>query len=440
MTLPTPMSRRSMLGLVGLSAGATALGASGCGGGGSGETPSKANAEIDIWCLQDEVQNKVQTGALTRYNATATGKAKITPFEGEAYGQKLQVAMGSPNQPDVFFNWGGASIRRFVENDLLVDLTPMLDSDPAFRDRFLKPVLDAGKIGDKFYGIPNRGMQPVVLYHNQAVFDRAGVKQLPQTWQETLTLVDKFKAIGVTPFAVAGGQTWTLLMWLEYFAERIGGPQVFGAIAAGDKEGWRHPAMQQALTAITDLVKRDGFASNFASVGYETGGAGTLFAQGKAAMHLMGTWEYTNQLNEQPAFAGKDLRWNTFPAWEGGAGDPKAVVGNPTNYFSITKRSDNVDGAKAFLKQMADDAYVTDWVTNGDVPAIAGIEAALGKSKNAAFGTFAYNMVREAPTFQLSWDQAIDSRYSEPMLTNLQKVFLGRLDPKGYADAMAAIK
>lgn len=441
MTLPTPLSRRSLLGLAGMGAGATLLGAGGCGGdgGGSGQSGTVTAAEIDVWCLQDEVQNRVQTGALTRYNTTAKGKAKLTPFEGKAYGQKLRVAMGTPNQPDILFNWGGASIRQFVQNDLLVDLTPMLDAEPALKAKFLKPVLDAGKIDDKYYGIPNRGMQPVVLYYNQQVFDRAGVKELPGTWQETLALVDRFKAAGVTPFAVAGNQTWTLLMWLEYLAERIGGPTVFATIASGDKQGWRDPAMAQAIDAITDLVSKGGFASNFASVGYETGGAGTLFAQGKAAMHLMGTWEYTNQLNEQPAFAKDGLRWSNFPAFEGGKGDPKAVVGNPTNYFSITRRSDNVEGAKEFLKQMADDTYVEDWVNSGDVPAIAGIEAKLAKSKNAEFGSFVYSMVQDAPSFQLSWDQAIESKYSQPMLTNLQKVFLGQLDAKGFADAMVAI-
>jgi xylobiose transport system substrate-binding protein len=426
-----------LLGLAGLGAGALALGTAGCGGGQGASNPA---AEIDIWCLKDTVQNKIQQAAIDRYNATAKGKAKITAYDNDPYKQKLRIAMGSPQQPDVFFNWGGASIRQYVQNNLLVDLTPLLVSDPAFKSRFLASVLDAGKIGDKYYGIPNRGMQPVILFYSQQALDKAKVSAPPTTWAELLSQVDKFKAAGITPFALAGSQPWTLLMWLEYLTDRIGGPAVFGNIAAGNKDGWRDPAVTQALNAIIDLGKRGGFDSNFASVGYDGDvGAGTLFAQGKAAMHLMGSWEYTAQLDQHPAFVKDALRWAAFPAFGGGKGNPTAVVGNPTNYFSVTRRSDNVDAAKQFLKVMASDAYIDDWIANGDVPAIAGIENKIAQSKNAQFGSFVYKMVQDASSFELSWDQAIDNKYAQPMLTNLQKVFLGQLDAKGFADAMVAI-
>jgi xylobiose transport system substrate-binding protein len=427
-----------LLGLAGLGAGALALGTTGCGSGGQGAR--NAAAEIDVWCLKDTVQNKVQQAAIDRFNATAKGKAKITAYDNDPYKQKLRIAMGSPQQPDVFFNWGGGSIRQYVQNGMLVDLTPMLDGDPAFKSKFIPSVLDAGKIGDKYYGIPNRGMQPVIMFYSQQALDKAKVSAPPATWSELLSQVDRFKAAGIAPFALAGSQAWTLLMWLEYLVDRIGGPAVFGGIAAGDRNGWRSPAITQSLNAIIDLVKRGGFDSNFASVNYDGDvGAGTLFAQGKAAMHLMGSWEYTAQLDQHPAFVKDALRFAAFPAFEGGKGDPKAVVGNPTNYFSITKRSDNVDGAKEFLKAMASDAYVDDWIANGDVPAITGLESKIAQSKNAQFGSFAYKMVQDATSFQLSWDQAIENKYAQPMLTNLQKVFLGQLDAKGFVDAMVAI-
>jgi xylobiose transport system substrate-binding protein len=156
-------------------------------------------------------------------------------------------------------------------------------------------------------------------------------------------------------------------------------------------------------------------------------------------MHLMGSWEYTAQLDQHPAFVKDALRWAAFPAFEGGKGNPTSVVGNPTNYFSIAKRSDNVDAAKEFLKVMASDAYIDDWIANGDVPAIAGIESKLAQSKNGQFGSFVYKVVQDASSFELSWDQAIDNKYAQPMLTNLQKVFLGQTDAKGFVDAMVAI-
>lgn len=439
MNIPsTPISRRSLLSLAGACAGATALGGtSACGNDDGSDNP-------EIWVLQDPVQNKVQQAAVDRFNQTntASNSADITlnPYQSTSYTDKLRVSMGSTNQPDIFFNWGGGSIRSYVQSDLLVDLTDTLAQDPTFKAKFLPAVLDAGTLDGKYYGIPLRGMQPVILYYHKEIFAQVGATP-PTTWQETLSLVDTFKGAGITPFALAGSQGWPELMWLECLTDRFGGPDVFNTIASGDKNAWGHTAITQALDTIIDLVDRGGFGTNFSSVNYDSAGASTVFATGKAAMHLMGTWEYTNQLDQQPDFAKNNLTWTSFPTVEGGAGDPRAIVGNPTNYFSITKQSKYVDECIAFLKQeMASDDYVNDWIVNGDVPPVADIADRMQNSANPEFASYVYNMVNQAPTFQLSWDQAIDSKYSEPMLTNLQKIFLGELDSKGYVSAMEALQ
>ena len=41
--------------------------------------------------------------------------------------------MGSPNPPDVFFNWGGGNLAQFVKAGNVVDLTP--DDAPETRTR-----------------------------------------------------------------------------------------------------------------------------------------------------------------------------------------------------------------------------------------------------------------------------------------------------------------
>lgn len=434
------LSRRSLLGIAGAGAGAMLLGAAGCSDDDNGGGGPNAGGQLDIWVLQDVAQNEVQNGAVSRFNAANKAQAKITPFANDAYRDRLRVAMGSRTQPDIFFNWGSGSIREYVEADLLVDLTPALEADPAFKAKWIPSVLESGKIGDKFYGIPNRGMQPVILFYNRDVLKRINATEPPSTWSEMLSFVDELKGAGITPFAVAGSQTWTLLMWLEYFVDRIGGPEPFRRVANGDSEGWKDPAFASAIDKIRELVDRGGFASNFASVGYETGGAGTLFAQGKAAMHLMGSWEYTNQVREQPKFAQTALGFTNFPQVDGGSGDPKAIVGNPTNYFSVTKSSDNVDACIAFLKEMASDAYVDHYIEKGDVPAVADIESRFDKSPSPEFARFVYKMVTEAPSFQLSWDQAVDNRIAGPMLANLKKVFLKQLDATGFVNAMLKVK
>lgn len=427
------LPRRSFLGLLGAAGAGVGLGGmTACG---TDATSGGGGDAFQVWVLQEENQQIAHKGSIERFNAKSDVKARLVATPNDGYTDKLHVSMGSANKPDVFYNWGGGSIRTYARQDMLVDLTPHFDKDKAWKDSFLPSVLDAGKIDGKYYGVPARGMQPIILFYNKAVFADLGV-QPPKTWTELLAVVDRAKAGGIIPFALAGGDAWTELVWPEYLVDRIGGPEVFNNIAAGKKDAWKDPAITKAIDMIRDLVQRGGFGDSYASVRWDGAGASTLIAQGKAAMHLMGSWEYTNQVTDQPEYAKNDQGFTDFPTVEGGAGDPKAIVGNPTNYFSVTKDSKHVDAAIEYLKQeMSSDAYVDKWLEMGDVPAVSGLESRMDKAADPAFAKMVYDMVNQAPTFQLSWDQAVERAQAQPMLDALQKVFLGEMDAAGFVKA-----
>jgi ABC-type glycerol-3-phosphate transport system substrate-binding protein len=411
---------------------ALATGVAACGSSGPADS---ASGEVHVWALQDAAQQKFQEPAVEAFNKASKTDAKLETFQNNVYTDKLRVAMGSPNAPDVFFNWGGGSIATYVENGQLADLTPFLEENPDLKDAFLPSVLDAGKIDGKYYGVPLRGMQPVLLFYNEAVFEKIGAEP-PKTWDDVEALVPKLKGEGITPFALGAADAWTDLMWLEYLTDRIGGQQPFLNILEGKPGAWSDPAITRALTEIRSLIDSGGFGTKYNSVGYGNAQASTLLAQGKAAMHLMGTWEYTNQLDQQEEFAKQDLGYTTFPIVEGGEGDPAAVVGNPTNYFSVNQKSKNRDAATEFLKQMSTDGYVRDLIAGGDVPAIQGIEDELRKAPNAQFSLDVYDMVQKAPTFTLSWDQAVDSKESQAMIENLQRFFAKQIGVKEFQQNM----
>ncbi|MFE7757775.1 extracellular solute-binding protein [Streptomyces sp. NPDC057418] len=380
---------------------------------------------------------KVQQAAVDSFNKTSDVKVKLVSVPGTDYVNKLRSSMGSPSAPDVFFNWGGGSIKPYVDSKDLVDLTSTVKKDATLKDGFLPSVMTAGSLDGKIYGVPMRGMQPVMLFYNKTLFAEHKL-QVPRTWEDLQKAITTFKAAGITPFALGGSDKWPELMWMEYLLDRIGGPEVFQRIQNGDTDGWGDPAVLRTAQTVRELIDDGAFGKNFHSVDYGNGGAPTLLNKGKAAMHLMGSWEYSTQLGKAPEFARNDLGWTAFPTVAGGVGDPANVVGNPTNYWSVNARTKHKDTAIAFLRTMASKTYAQALVDNGDIPTTSDAASMLSTSPNPEFANDQYQLVQKAPSFTLSWDQALEARYATPLLTEISKLFAGTTTPEKFVEAMKA--
>ncbi|RPK72809.1 Multiple sugar-binding protein precursor [Streptomyces sp. ADI97-07] len=406
----------------------------GCGSGGSGG----GGGSITAYVYGDDAV-KVQQAAVDSFNKTSDVKVKLVSVPGTDYVNKLRSSMGSPSAPDIFFNWGGGSIKPYVDSKDLVDLTSTVKNDATLKDGFLPSIMTAGSLDGKIYGVPMRGMQPVMLFYNKSLFAEHKL-QVPKTWEDLQKAITTFKAAGIIPFALGGADKWPELMWMEYLLDRIGGPEVFRKIQNGDTDGWGDPAVLKTAQTVKELIDDGAFGKNFNSVDYGNGGAPTLLNKGKAAMHLMGSWEYSTQLGKAPEFAEKDLGWTAFPTVAGGVGDPANVVGNPTNYWSVNARTKHKDTAIAFLKTMASKTYAQAVVDNGDIPTTSNAASLLSSSPNPEFANDQYQMVQEAPSFTLSWDQALEAQYATPMLTEISKLFAGTTTPEKFVEAMKATR
>ncbi|WP_219413042.1 extracellular solute-binding protein [Pseudonocardia nigra] len=425
-----------------LTAGAVALtltAAAACGtagpagaGGGSGE--------LALWTLENEGINAVQQAAVDAFNQGEGADIELSTYVNDPYKAALQTAIGSPNASDIFYNWGGGNLQGYVDAGQVADLTAALDANPEVRDAFLPSVLDVGTIDGQVYGIPMQGVQPVSFFYNKDVFAAAGIAEFPRTWTEFLDVIERLKAAGIQPIALAGSQPWTELMYLEYLLDRVGGPEKFQAIVDGTPGAWSDPAVVTSLQMIRELVDRGAFGTNFAAVNYDNQGSQALLTSGRAAMELMGSWEVTSLNDNFPDFleAGT-LGWADFPAVESGTGNPANIVGNPSNFYSVTSSSSDVDAATRFLMEhMTSDAYVQGMIDVGQVPAIEGLEEEVAVGEFADFNSYVYETVQNAPTFTQSWDQALPADVAQAMLTNLSQVFLGQITPEEFGAAMEA--
>lgn len=389
-----------------------------------------------VWALTGG-DEKAYRESIAEYDAAhPDAKATLQLFQNDPYKQKLLVALGAGNGPDVFFGWGGGILESYVDAGDVVDLTPRLAADPSWKGRYLPSILPAVTFHGKIYGVPANGMQPIVVFYNKKVLQEAGV-QPPRTFEDILAMAPKLKAKGKAALTLGGASKWTYLMYEEYLVDRLGGPQPFQDVLAGKPGAWSNPAVIQANTLIQQLVKADVFVKGFTGISYDTGQSTALLYTGKAAMQLMGTWDYPSMLGSQAEFVQNDLGWMAFPSVQAGKGNPADIVGGPANFYSVNAKGKHVDAGVEFLRTaVLSPRNVQTLIDNGSVPPVTGLEAQIAKAPHADWLSFVYDLVKKAPSFQLSWDQALRPAQADALLTNLDRLFLMQITPQQFSDNM----
>jgi raffinose/stachyose/melibiose transport system substrate-binding protein len=362
--------------------------------------------------------------------ATAFDKAhpgdtvNIKFVQNDAYKQQIQDAMTAGNEPQIFWTWGGGPLQQDIKAGKVTPLTTSSDLSSSYLSEFLPSSLGAVTVNGNVYGIPVEGTQPVYFFYNKTVFSKYNLT-FPATWAQLLSDVAVFKSHGVAPISLAGGASWTDLMYLEYLADRIGGPSVADALQSNQPNAWSNPAVTEALTDVQSLIKAGAFQTGYTSL-QDNGTNDALVYTGKAAMQLMGDWDISSILGEDASFISSgDLGMAPFPTVADGTGNAADLAGNTASYVSISTDATSAQTAVAkefFQDELASSSYAQAEVAAGEVPVTSG--AASDFSGNlASFDTTIYNDVQKAPSFQYSWDQATTPGVSAEMLTDLSKIF-----------------
>lgn len=404
---------------------------SGCSASGSGVAK---DGPATLWALTGD-QSTVVEPAVTAWNKDHPDqKINAQYFANDAYKTKIRTAVGADQAPTIIYSWAGGTLDSYVKAGKVADLT---DDVASVQDKYNKSVFDLGVVDGKTYAVPMDPSYPVVLYFNKDVLQQAGVEQ-PQTWDELLVAVKKLKAAGVLPVALAGGSKWPLLMWEEYLVDRVAGPEAFKAVENGEKDAWSDPGIIKANTMLQQLVDAGAFGDSFNSVVADSNADAALLYTGKAGMLLQGAWAYGTFQTSAADFTKSDLAYANFPAVDGGKGDPKNIVGNVSGYFSVSANASDEQKKTAIdylTKGTFDDEYTQRLLKNGQVPPVTGIADSISGGSDSFVGKTS-SLIDQAPSFQMSWDQALSSAQATALLTNLDKLFSKQITPEQFSDAM----
>lgn len=432
------LSRRSALGAA---AGLSALSLAACGTSGPGGSGSGGADSAGYWALSGEPNETITEDTVTAFNELGKGSIELTFFQNDAYKQKIRTAIGAGEAPAVITGWGGGGLRTYAEEEQVDDLTDWLGENTDVKDRFIESVWAAATVDEQVYAMPTGAAQPIILFHNKTVLEDIGA-EAPESWEDLLGAIEKAHSAGVAPISLAGQSRWTSMMWLEYLLDRVGGPDVFARIAAGEPDSWLDDAVVEMGKKVEELLEAKAFVEGFESMAADSNTDQALMWSDKAALMLHGGWTYGGMKSGGGSFVQDGrLGYGPFPTIEGGKGELTNLVGNPAGYVSLssTATDEQKTVAKAFFAEgLMTDAVSEALIESGSVPVVKGQDEALAASDDADYLQWVYTSMQDAPSFTQSWDQALQPTAAEELLVNTEQLFLGKLSPEQFAENMNA--
>jgi raffinose/stachyose/melibiose transport system substrate-binding protein len=423
-----------------LSVGLTSCAGSASDGAGSG-------SQVTIWATsQANSAEKVMAGMIDDFNQSypGGGHVSIEWIGGEQWKTKVAVAMAAHAPPTVFYTFGGQLLDQYVDGGNVMDLTDALAADPAWKSAYsAKNVFDLATYKGRTYGIPAGGPDFEVMWQNEAVLRKAGAAPSPATWSAFQDVVNKVKATGVAPIALAGKDLWPEMIYMQYLTLRNGGPEVFNRIKTFTPGSWSDPAVIKSAETIQDLARSGAFTNGFNTVTYASGQAEQLLASGQAAFQAMLYYDESNMRAFAPTFAASaDYSAFPFPAIEGAPGDQKALVGQPAEYWGVSAKASPAQQkeATAFLKYATtSQTYNVDYLAKAGFTPMTDAGAKALQSNDVPNATLLkklYEMGTQAPSFQPYWDQDLPSAVITPMLSNIGELFDLSITPQEFASRM----
>ncbi|MGO2312035.1 extracellular solute-binding protein [Brachybacterium tyrofermentans] len=432
------LSRRSALGAA---AGLSALSLAACGTSGPGGSGSGGADSAGYWALSGEPNETITEDTVTAFNELGKGSIELTFFQNDAYKQKIRTAIGAGEAPAVITGWGGGGLRTYAEEEQVDDLTDWLGENTDVKDRFIESVWAAATVDEQVYAMPTGAAQPIILFHNKTVPENIGA-EAPESWEDLLGAIEKAHSAGVAPISLAGQSRWTSMMWLEYLLDRVGGPDVFARIAAGEPDSWLDDAVVEMGKKVEELLEAKAFVEGFESMAADSNTDQALMWSDKAALMLHGGWTYGGMKSGGGSFVQDGrLGYGPFPTIEGGKGELANLVGNPAGYVSLSASASDEQKtvAKAFFAEgLMTDAVSEALIESGSVPVVKGQDEALAASDDADYLQWVYTSMQDAPSFTQSWDQALQPTAAEELLVNTEQLFLGKLSPEQFAENMNA--
>ena len=227
-----------------------------------------------------------------------------------------------------------------IEDERIEDLSPYILEDDEWMSMIEPVVLDSFRESDgKIYLAPlsTAAFSCSGVFWNEELFEKAGIEEFPETWEEFWNVCERLESYGITPLALhTEGTAWAaMLLATAELSDTPEGAEFMKEIFPESYQNESGLHMAETLKRLFSYTTKDAIGQNF-DVSYEN------FFSGKAAMIPNGYW----MIDQIPEGEWEEkVRFSPFPG--------NKLVSSPETFgWSIVSGySDEVKkGAVEFLK------------------------------------------------------------------------------------------
>lgn len=142
---------------------------------------------------------------------------EVEQLPTDQYKQTVRLKFASGQGPDIFTWWAGLQAKDLVDAGYVKDLSGFSQLG-----KFKKEIADSYVFDGKNYGIP-LGSSFLTTWYNKEAFEKAGITQMPENWNQFLECCEKLKAAGYTPITMGDKQSFVV----QFGVYQIGASQIY---------------------------------------------------------------------------------------------------------------------------------------------------------------------------------------------------------------------
>ena len=162
----------------------------------------------------------------------------------------ITTRISANNLPDIAVLPNPAKLHDLIKKRKIKSLD-FIDKNNLLK-KYSKTWIDLASYGGKLYGIFYKTTNKSIIWYNPKQFKKNNWK-VPKTWEELISLTDKIRKEGKTPWSIGADIGWPLSDWIENIFVRTAGPEKYQDWI-NHKIPWTDPLVKKSFIEWKKIV------------------------------------------------------------------------------------------------------------------------------------------------------------------------------------------